>query len=277
MPTAALRKASWLALFAGVSTVTAQSTPFWTFTTRYQDCFDTYEGVYSTYTTSSTCTIKDSVTPTVTPYAVATPTSDDYYYGYSDLQVFTAWYTSGAVPDSDLEPTYNYDLDATTTTQRSTSTYYEFSMLVTYTAPASCPTPFTFTTNASVAIPTQVVNQLSPVAVETSIPAPTARASYVYETWYLSDGAAPFTSTDDLYYSAYIESCSTPYQYSDYSYTNTRYSYPTGRTGSGSGGSSGNSGDSDSWRVCYLGYGYGCSSLRTWVIIIAVVIPGLFL
>ncbi|KAF2439563.1 hypothetical protein P171DRAFT_125150 [Karstenula rhodostoma CBS 690.94] len=282
MATAVLRRASWLALLAGATAVTAQSSAFWTFTTRYQDCTYIY---YSTYTTTATCTIEDSVTPTVEPYEITTPTSDsnNYYYGYSDLQLFTAWYTAGAVPDSDLKPTYNYD--ATTTTARSTSTNYDFSMLVTYTAPTDCPTSFTFTTNASVNVPTQVLHSVTPYAVETSIPVPTARASYIYETWYLSDGDAPFTSTDDYYYTRYIEQCSTPYQYggySDYSYTNTRYSddsytrtrysYPTG----GTSGSSGDSGDSYSSRYCYYGYGYGCTNIRIWVIVIAALIPGLF-
>ncbi|KAJ4350424.1 uncharacterized protein N0V89_009045 [Didymosphaeria variabile] len=272
MATASLRKTSWLALLAGVSTVTAQSSSsaFWTFTTRYQDCIDTYTGIYSTYTTSSTCTIKDSVTPTATPYEVSGKDTSDYYgYEYSDLQVFTAWYTAGAVPDSDLKPTYNYDLDATTTTERTTSTYYEFSMQVTYTAPTDCPTPFTFTTNASVTVPTQVLDQVTPYATVVSTPAPTRRASYVYETWYLTEGQAPFTSEEDYYYTAYIEECSTPYNaYSSYSYT-SGYSYPTGRTSGGSGGSS------DGYSYCYYGYGT-CTSLRTWVIVIAAVIPGLF-
>ncbi|KAL5410923.1 hypothetical protein PMIN03_005164 [Paraphaeosphaeria minitans] len=274
MAAAVLSKASWLALFAGVTIVTAQSnSAFWTFTTRYQDCTYADSGIYSDYTYSSTCTIKDSVTPTVEPYEISTPTSDsyDYYYGSSDLKMYTAWYTAGAVPDSDLKPTYDYD--ATTTRARSTSTYYDFSMLVTYTAPADCPTSFTFTTNASVNVPTQVLHSVTPYAVDTSIPVPTARASYIYETWYLSGGEAPFTSTEDYYYTEYIEQCSTPYQYrsySSYSYTRSRYTYPTDSV---SGGSNGNSGDSYRWDYCYY---YGCTNPRLWIIIIAAVIPGIF-
>lgn len=37
MTTALPRKSSWLALLASVGTITAQS-PFWTYTTRFQDC-----------------------------------------------------------------------------------------------------------------------------------------------------------------------------------------------------------------------------------------------
>lgn len=276
MATAVLRKTSWLALFVGATTVTAQSSAFWTFTTRFQDCTYTDSGVYSDYTYSSTCTIKDSVTPTVEPYEINTPTSRsyDYYYGSSDIDVYTAWYTSGAVPNSDLKPTRDYDA---TTTARTTSTHYDFSMLVTYTAPTDCPTSFTFTTNASVNVPTQVLHSVTPYAVDTSIPVPTARASYIYETWYLSNGEAPFTSTDDYYYTQYIEQCSTPYNYgsySDYSYTRTRYSYPTDSISGGTSGSGGDSGDSYGWSYCY--YGYGCTNLKIWVIIIAAVIPSIF-
>jgi hypothetical protein len=97
------------------------------------------------------------------------------------------------------------------------------------------------------------------------------RSGIVYEfaTWYLSANAAPFTSTDNYYYEYYIASCSTP---------------PAAfRTGSTSGGDSGSgsrdddsSSSSDSSRYCY--YRYYCGTpLLTWVIIVATIIPGLFL
>lgn len=278
MATALLRKASWLALLAGAATVTAQSsTAFWTYTKRYQDCVSTDTGIYSDYTYTYTCTIKDSVTPTVEPYEIATPTHYTYNgyddYGGSDIDIYTAWYSAGAVPDSDLKPTYDYDA---TTTTRTTYTYYDFSILVTYTAPTDCPTPFTFATNVSVNVPTQVLHSVTPYAVDTFTPAPTARASYVSETWYLTSGAAPFTSTTEFDYTYYIsKKCSTPYRFDDSSYTGSLYSYPTDTISGGtSGGSIGDSGNSYSWEYCY--YSYGCTSFKVWIIVIAVLIPALF-
>ena len=191
MATAFPRKSSWLALLASVGTISAQS-PFWTYTTRFQDCMSvyisnlsrvrwctdmssssTYEGVYSTYTDTTSCRIKSTVTPTATPYS----TDSDYYsYDVPDEAIVTAeWYSAGSVPESDLVPTIDYYATTTRSTEISTSTYHVFSMQVTYTAPADCSSQFTFTTNASVSVPTQVINQVTPYAVVTSTPSPTRR------------------------------------------------------------------------------------------------------
>ncbi|KAF1966573.1 hypothetical protein BU23DRAFT_603479 [Bimuria novae-zelandiae CBS 107.79] len=260
MAIASARKSSWLAFLTGLATVTAQ-TPYWTYTTRFQDCYSTWEGVYSTYTSTTSCAIKSTVTPTETPYS----TDGDFYtYGVDadQLMVTAEYYSSGAVPNSDLEPTYDIYATTTDSSTTSTSTYHVFSMLVTYTAPSSCSSSFTMTTNASVLVPTQVIDQVTPYAVVTSTPSPTRFATYIYETWYLSGGQAPFSSEDDYYYTEYIESCTTPYNY-----------YPT-ETGSSTGGLSGGSDDGYSYCITY--YGYGCTDVKVWVIIIAALIPGLF-
>lgn len=265
---------TWFALVALAATASAQrssgGSKFWTATTRYQDCISTdptpytrINGAVTTYTYSTTCTIKDSVSPTVSPYSTST---DNGYY-YDDLALVYQYYSDGAVASSDL-----YDRRATSSSSQ--YTYYSFVMPVTMEYPSSCPTPVTWSTNASVNVPTQVLPQITPLSVETSSPTRYAYKDTMYETWYLTSGAAPFTSTENYYYSYYIADCSTPYSYESGSRTYS-YSYPS-YTGSVSGGSSGGgSSGSDRWEVCYL-YG-GCTSLKTWVIIIATIIPALFL
>ncbi len=119
------------------------------------------------------------------------------------------------------------------------------------------------TTSASVDVPSQVTAQVSPTSVETYSSSTTYdNTVYVWETWYLSESAAPFTSTTDYYYTAYIADCSTP-----------PAAYRTGS--SSSGGSNGGSIGTDDDDSCY--YYYCSSRLRIWIIIIAAIIPGLFL
>jgi hypothetical protein len=131
----------------------------------------------------------------------------------------------------------------------------------------------TVTTSATVTVPSQVTAQISPVSTETgsTITGTGYRRGTVYEyaTWYLSANAAPFTSTSDYYYEYYIASCSTP-----------PAPYRTGSTSgdsrSGSGNDDDSSSSSDSSWMCYHYY-YCSTPLLTWVIVIATVIPGLFL
>jgi hypothetical protein len=125
----------------------------------------------------------------------------------------------------------------------------------------------TVTTSASVSIPTQVTAQITPSSVETGTTDDSYDSTvYKYETWYLTAGAAPFHSSSDYYYEYYIASCSTP---------PVLRSSPTGLSnGPGSGSGSGRTSsyyDDD----CYS---YYCgTTFRTYIIIIASVIPGLFL
>lgn len=205
----------------------------------------------STYSTAYTTwrTIKKSVTPTQTPYSTST-------YSYTDdLELVYAYYSQGAVADSDLVPSTSYNPSATST---SLYTYTAFYMAVTYTAPSSCPTQFTWSTYENVHVPTQVVDQITPISKTTS--APHTYSTYTgaaYETWYLSAGAAPITTTSEYYYTSYIANCKTPYS----------YSYPTGSSSGGGGSSSG-------IEVC--SWYSGCTSLKTWVIIVATILPSLF-
>ena len=106
---------------------------FWTVTSRYVDVVapSAFDGLTSR-------TIKSTVTPT------ATPTFTSTYFGYyNDLDVVYAYYPTGAVAESDLEP--EYDRFARSSSSAEEYTYLYFSMPVTITAPSSCETPCKYT------------------------------------------------------------------------------------------------------------------------------------
>jgi hypothetical protein len=236
---------------------TYNGSAYWTYTSRYAafaspSPYTRGNGVVTTYTvTDRLRTVKPSVTPTATPTSTTT-----YYSTYADLEIVYQYYgVDAGVAESDLVPERDYS--ATTT---STVSNVAFSMPVTMTAPASCPTQFTVTTTASVTVPSQVWDSITPSSKKEA--STTTRSSYVYiyETWYLSAGAAPFTTTSDIYYRLYVASCSTP-----------PGSRSTGTLRSGGDDSSSSGSDR-----CYSYY-YCNTPLKTWIIIIASVIPGLFL
>jgi hypothetical protein len=141
------------------------------------------------------------------------------------------------------------------------------------TAPASCPSQFVVTTSATVDIPSLVTNQITPTStINGGLSTAGRYYTYSLETWYLSAGAAPFTSTDDYYYRYYVRDCSTPPSYGRSSSTSSYY-----YGGGGSSGGTSRDDDDSSSRYCYRYSYYSCTSLRTWVIIVATVLPGLFL
>ncbi|KAH6621854.1 hypothetical protein C7974DRAFT_397250 [Boeremia exigua] len=237
---------------------------FWTVTQRYMESVSLEPYTYGTSTTEYSYTYTETIKATVTPTGTATSTYT-YTSSYDDVELHQLYYPTGAVAASDLVSRTRYD-DSLTATGQSTYTSTEYRMPVTMTAPASCPTPFTVATQAVMSlIPSIVTDQLQPTSTEVST---SSGRSYVaeYSTLYLTAGAAPFSTDSDYNYYYYISSCSPP----PAAYTNTRTS------GSGGSGSSGSSG-SDSWtdyQACYFG---GCTSLRTWIIIIATVLPAIFL
>ncbi|KAF3007623.1 hypothetical protein E8E13_008284 [Curvularia kusanoi] len=247
---------------------------FWTVTVREMDSvsFDayTYARTTETYDYTYSRTIKPSVTPTVTPTYT---TSTNAYY--SNIELHVEYYPTGAVAESDLVPlrTANYyDYSSTASSTRSVISSTTYYMPVTMTAPASCPTVFTVATQATVTdIPSLVTDQLKPTSTDVSTS--TYRSYDIVEaTWYLTEGAAPFTSTEDYYYSYYIKSCTPP----PAQYTGSGRTYGGSGGGSSSSGSGSSSG-SDSWtdyRTCYFG---GCTTLKVWIIIIATILPGIFL
>ncbi|KAF9697736.1 hypothetical protein EKO04_004161 [Ascochyta lentis] len=255
--------------YGGTSRYSSKTSLFWTATVRYQDWVSTstytrYSGEITTYLDTYSRTIKPTVTPTATPTYTST-----YSSRYDDVVIIELYYPENAVAESDFVPTSTWDVYASSTATASTQTTYSttaYFMPVTMTAPSSCPTVFTVATQASITyIPSIVADQLKPTSTEVST---STYRSYIaeYSSWYLTAGAAPFTSTDDYYYSYYIASCTPP-----------PAQYTSGTRNSGGGGSSSGSDDDDSWtgyRTCYFG---GCTSLKTWIIIIATVLPGIFL
>lgn len=267
---------SWLALFASLAVVQAQTrtssrtttsrtssstSPFWTYTSRFQYSVSTSlytyrDGSVDTDLYTATRTIKSGVTPSVAPARTTT----EPFYGYDSLQIIEAYYSPGAVAESDLSPTYSFGA----TTRTTTSSMYvstEFRMPVTYTAPASCPTQFTISLNETVSVPTEVRDQVTPVTIITG----STRTYLTYgpsvtETWYLTTGAAPLRSQTAVNYDLYVASCSTPYSYD---VGDGNYNYHSGGSSS-----------TDDLTVC--SWYSGCTSLKTWIIIIASIIPGLF-
>jgi hypothetical protein len=189
---ARLRRALWL---LPVST-SAQSF-FWTITSRFElsESVTSYDYETSTdyYTYTTTRTIKSGVTPTAT---IASTTT--WERSYADILEVSAYYPPGSVQETDLLPEDALFNDATTTSTDYTGTL--FYMPVTYTAPASCSSQFTWSTDESVYIPTDVIDQIKPTSVVTE--PPTTYATWTasgYETWYLSENAAPITTSEEYY------------------------------------------------------------------------------
>jgi hypothetical protein len=125
------------------TTTTRSTSAYWTYTSRYVESVTEslytyyYDDTVTTDTYTVTRTIKDEATLTASPYSTST-----YEYNYDNLQLVYAYYTTGAVAESDLEPDYYYDATSTTpSTTTATITSIAFSMPVIMTAPASCPTP----------------------------------------------------------------------------------------------------------------------------------------
>lgn len=254
----------------------ASTSAFWTYTSRYAavaspSVYTSRNGGVTTYTSTDRYrTVKSTVKPTATP----TSTSADLDY-YSDVAVVYEYYGLNQVPLSEIEPDYWETRSSSYYNSRTASNYItpstSFVMPVTMTAPASCPTAFTVTTTASVSIPSLVRDQVTPTStVDGGTSTLGSYYTYSIKTWYLSAGAAPFASSSDFTYSYYIKHCSTP---------------PAARSTSGSnyygGGGSSSGGDgssSSSSRYCYSRYSVYCGTdLKTWIIIVASVIPGLFL
>jgi len=264
-----------VALLSLAATTSAQfvqattTTAFWTYTSRYAafaspSVYTSVNGGVRTVTYTDLRTIKPSVTPT------ATPSSTSIYNRYNDLQLVYQYYGIGAVnAESDLVPEEDYSATRLST---SVSTSIVFSMPVTLTAPASCPTQFTVTTTATVTVPSQVWDQVKPTStVNAGISTYYAGYQYNIQTWYLSAGAAPFTTSSYLYYRIYVASCSTLPS------SRTTTGARTISTGGGGTVSSGGGGYSDDSIYCSR-YSYYCGTpLKIWIIVIASVIPGLFL
>ncbi len=222
--------------------VLAQTTPPPTATATSGTAVPTFTSFYEYSTTVSTGWV-DTYTFTNTRRVRpgVTPTAagvSTATYVYSSSVAVVVYLPTGAVADSDLAPT------------TTTSSYFHYSTIyaapVTYTAPASCPSAFSYTT----------VKDVSPAASITAAATSTA-TGYYYVTAYLPPDAVSVTAaTSDYVYAEYIASCTNPADVSSH-----------GSSSYGSG--------SDDFTVCSA-RAFGCYSLHTYLIVLAAVLPSLF-
>lgn len=243
-------------LLAGLASATQ-----WTVTSYYAESVVTSQyGTYTddVYTYTTTISIKPTASITAAP--TSTYTSTDTYY---DLKVVEIYYDPDDVEANDIVPTTSYDPDDYS------GSYTYWVQEIVYTAPTSCPTAFTVTTYTNVYVPSAVEDQLSPTSTTKYVSTYRDGDKYTYVTAYLSQGAVPTTTatTSDFVETYYIDNCRNP------TATGDAYWGPDSSSG---GSSDDDDDDSDSYYSYCYGL-YGCTSVKTWVIIVASVIPSLFL
>ncbi|KAK4146678.1 uncharacterized protein C8A04DRAFT_34865 [Dichotomopilus funicola] len=221
------------------------------------------------YTYTGTLTVSPTVTPTAKPVSTTTRT-----YTYDDLELVSVFLAPGAVDKSDTIPT---------STTRD-NLYTDFVVPVVWTAPATCPTQFKVTTYQNVYLPYDVRPYITAESTVTSVYTNTREDSTAtYLTKFIDATAIPpasretGTPTSNYYYTYYVKNCRNP------TATGPDYwgpTYTAGGSGSGSGSSSGGgsrSGGSDDWDWTVCSAYTGCVALATWIIVIAVLLPLLFL
>jgi uncharacterized membrane protein YgcG len=262
------RLAVLVALFAHLQPALAS---FYT-VTSYFVLSETSSKLYSTctedcryYTRTTTLTVEPTVTPTATPLSTHTRT-----YTYDDLEVVSVFVAASAVAESDLIP------DSTT----SDNVYTQFAVPITWTAPSSCPTPFKVTTYLGAYLPYDVRPYLSAMSTATSLD-DRGDSTVTYITKFVDLTALPpatratATATTNYYYSYYVKNCRNPTATNNAEYFGPTYTAGSGG-GSYSGGGGGSSSDWDSdWTVCSAMT--GCVALATWIIVVATIIPVIFL
>ncbi|KAK0624267.1 hypothetical protein B0T14DRAFT_428178 [Immersiella caudata] len=201
-------------------------------------------------TFSSTLTVNPTATPTASPISTSV-----WVQGYQNVTVVYVYINAADIPRADI---------LTTSTRRTINfeSTTPYAVSVTYTAPSSCPTPFTVRTVTSVRIPDAVTAQYTPIATHTSTRSNggVTRYTHIIEA---DKVPATLNPMEDFYYSWYIRDCRDP--------TTTGSARSRGGGGSGSSGGS----DLDDWTVCSALP--GCTSLATWIIVVATLLPALFL
>ncbi|KAJ4286202.1 hypothetical protein N0V88_008104 [Collariella sp. IMI 366227] len=214
------------------------------------------------YTSSTTLSVQPTATPTASPISSRTTTNT-----YDDVEVVYLYVPVTAVASSDI----------ITTTTYASNLYTAYVVPITWTAPSSCPTPFIVETITRVLVPYQVTPYISAVTTATHITTDTyddSTRTKTYLTYFLDPKALPSSALadpdDNYYYSYYIEDCRNP------TATGAAYWGPgydddddDDYGGSRSGGS-----DWDNYTVCSVMT--GCVRLRTWVIVVATIIPTIF-
>lgn len=206
------------------------------------------------YTVTEIVTLNPDVTPTATPASTST-----YVDTFENVTIVYVFLSPGAVNESDIE----------TTTTFQTNVFTEYVEEMVFTAPASCPTPFTFTTYVNVYPPLEVAGQLSATATSMELYSGVTYTD-TYITEYLAPNQMPpsVTAAEASLVSSYLTECFNP----EASATGLYSGGGSGSTGGGGDSSGGNNYDF----LCYP-YGSLCTALATWVIVLAVVLPTLFL
>ncbi|KAL1842262.1 hypothetical protein VTJ49DRAFT_5647 [Mycothermus thermophilus] len=203
-----------------------------------------------TYTYTNTLEVDPTITPTASPVSATTRT-----YTYMDLEIVSVFLPAGAVKSSDLAPT--------TTKSYVSGVVSYYAVAYTMTAPSSCPTSFEVVTQSVVYVPAEVWPYLSIQSTATSVH---TRWDETYITYFIEPTAvAPSERPDPTSnwdYSYYVRSCRNP--------------TATGAAYWGPGSSSGSDYDDWDWSSVCSAY-TGCVKLATWVIVIATIIPTLFL
>ncbi|KAH8694533.1 hypothetical protein BGZ61DRAFT_452058 [Ilyonectria robusta] len=239
----------------------------WTVTSYYAvvettSTYSTYTEDWAVDTYTQTITLKPSAVEDFSVSATSTYVSEDTYY---DVKIVEVYYDPTDVDSSDIVPTSTYNSDDYTYTY-----YYQE---VFYTAPASCETAFTVQTYVDVYIPSEVRDQITPSSVTTYTSSYDDGGKYTMVQAFLSEGEVSLSSatTKDFIQSYYLDDCINPTATGSDRY-NGDYGYGDDNDDDDD---SSSSGGGYGYTVCSL-YGYGCTSLQTWIIIIASVLPGLF-
>lgn len=253
----------------------------WTVTSYFALSVTTITYSYSAYDSSSTVYTRTR-TQTVKPDATITAaalSSSSSTYSYDDLEVVNVWLPPNAVGPGDIQTTRGYASYDPNGARR--YTYYV--RPVAYAAPKSCPTPFTVTTSTTVRVPSALLSQVTATATSTSVytyddgdgDAYTKVTAYLDTTYWPS--ASDLSSV--YLYSVYVSNCENP----SATTTSTSRGSGSGRNGGGGNGNNGGSGnngggidgDSSGDRDCDPEE--GCGQLPTWGIVLAAVLPALFL
>ncbi|KAK8133430.1 hypothetical protein PG984_005442 [Apiospora sp. TS-2023a] len=200
---------------------------------------------------TTTRTVKSWMTPTARPTATSSSTNE-----YLNLEVVQLYLPAGSVGEWQLDDSDDADLyGGSGDDDGETSTYWVAP--VTYTAPRSCPTPFTV----------QTTETLDLAASETANLHPTSTHTYsgllgAAETLYLSALPPGVTPSYGYDYQHHIRACETPSSSGGY-YTSWDSNM-----------------DEDDKEVCmhrrFSYSSYFCMSWRDWIIVLATVLPGLF-
>lgn len=251
MASPSLRLLALTALLA-VSTVKATQ---WTVTSYMvvKETTSVWTALEETYTDTETFGLKDGVTPTVTA-ALSTETETDTY---QDLKVVQIYLDGSDVDSDDMKTTTTYEYNSD-----DPMTYY--AQPIVYTAPSSCPTAFTISTYTNIRVPSEVVDQVTPKTVSTSVYTYANGDKYTQVTAYLESGVASVTANtaSDYIYSYYVADCRNP--------TATGAAY----YGPGYGDDDDDDGGSV-WNTC-MDDSY-CSSVAIYAIVLAALLPTIFL